>query len=125
MSKHDFANLEQMIFAAGRYVVPSENHRPATLEAARDACDERRYTRHAGLAALTFVASWVLCWPIAPAFHSWQEKIAAPSSADIERSLLESAPPIHGSRDWRLVEVFDRWHGLTRGSNHDGSSATK
>ncbi len=124
-AQHDFAQLEKLVFAAGKYVVPSDNHRPATLEAARDACDEKRYTRHVGLAALTFVASWILCWPMAPAVNMWHEKVTAPSSADIEQSLLESDAPTHGSRDWRLVEVFDRWHGLTRGSALDGSSTTK
>jgi hypothetical protein len=50
-----FDSLESIVRAAGGYVQPTDDLRPSTLEAAREACSQRRWNFRLGAVALVVI----------------------------------------------------------------------
>jgi hypothetical protein len=105
----DFARLESIVHAAGGYVHPTDDLRPNTLEAAQDACRQRRTNLRFGglglfvlLLAATGFPGFLLSSPLGPAF--------VPSSELHRRAALSVAEGSVGT-NWALYEVFSELRG--------------
>lgn len=112
--KFGFAHrdLEQLIFSARDYVVPTEDHRPRTIEAAREAWWERRHVRHVGLAALTCAATWLMSLSLIDMGNVLREHLMS-RSAQFPVLFLHQHQGSQGLvSDWDLVKAMDRWGSL-------------
>ena len=95
-------SLEATILAAGRYVVPSDNLRPHTLEAARDYDSDRRGSFQFARFVLAIAVCGCISLPVVDQLASWREKIASPTSLQ----MLEIARNKNVGIDWGLFEAF-------------------
>ncbi len=95
-------SLEATILAAGRYVVPSDNLRPHTLEAARDFDSDRRGTYQFARFVLAIAVCGCISLPVLDRLASWREKMASPTSLQ----MLEIAQKKNVGIDWGLYEAF-------------------
>ena len=104
-----FESLESIVRAAGGYVQPTDDLRPRTLEAARDACAHRRWNRRLGAMA-TAVVALALCGPLSRIAPSRAGQAEAPSEAirsyDLhhEASLRTARSGLDPS--WALYDAF-------------------
>lgn len=108
----EFADLESVIRSAGEYVVPSDELRPRTMDAVKDAIENRKLSRRAGVLGLAALSLWLACWPLAGLTKSWRDEITAPSKADMERTAAELSLQSNMSLDWGLVEAFEKLRSL-------------
>ncbi len=100
----DYARLESIVHAAGRYVQPTVDLRPNTLEAARNACRQRRTNiRFGGLAALVllFAATGFPSFLLSPHLGS-----AFVQSSELHRRAANIAVKGGVGTNWALYEVF-------------------
>jgi len=95
-------SLEATILAAGKYVIPSENLRPHTLEAARDYDWDRRGTYQFARFALAIAVCGCISLPVLDRLASWRDKMASPTSMQ----MLEIAENKNVGIDWGLYEVY-------------------
>jgi hypothetical protein len=102
------AAIQQAIRAAGDYVVPSEDLRPKTLEAARQLCEDRqggiRFGRFAALLLLCMVVSV----PIAERLTAWYDRVASPSSSQLQQQALQISSDRDIGPHWGLFEAFSQ-----------------
>jgi len=100
----DFQQLEATVRAASGYVQPTDDLRPNALEAARDACRQRRTNRRlGGLAALVLLAASTGLPDIL--FSSYPSLIAVQSS-DLHRIAARSVAENGVEANWALYEAF-------------------
>ena len=111
-SNPEFEDLEKIIRAAGRYVMVSDDLRPRTLEDARDLGRQRREIRHLGLVSVLGVALWGLSFAFVSSANAYREAWVAPSGEDLQRLACEIGAMTNDSREWGLVEVFERLRSL-------------
>ncbi len=102
LSPEILESLEATIFAAGRFVVPSDNLRPHTLEAARDYDSDRRGTYQFARFFLAIAICGCISLPVLDRLASWREKMASPTSLQ----MLEIAQKKNVGIDWGLFEAF-------------------
>lgn len=95
-------SLEATILAAGRYVVPSDNLRPHTLEAARDYDSDRRGTHQFARFVLAIAVCGCISLPVLDRLASWRDKMASPTSLQ----MLEIAEKKNVGANWGLFEAF-------------------
>lgn len=112
MSKRDddsvLVPVELLIRAAGNYVVPSDNLRPRTLEAAREsAADRVGFYKLARLFLLLLFFS-AMSVPALDSLTAWHEKSVAPSAAEIQNQALRIATEKGVGPHWGLFEAFNR-----------------
>lgn len=105
-------DLEQLIFSARDYVVPTEDHRPRTIEAAREAWWERRHVRHVGLAALTCAATWLMSLSLVDLGNVLREHLMSRSAQSPVLFLQQHQGSHRSISDWDLVQAMDRWGAL-------------
>lgn len=89
---NDRDSIESLIRSAGKYVRPSDDLRPRTLEAARQHCSDRRAERKFGqicLIILLFVA------------------VAVPASQHADRLRLNTLMPTAAEIQTQSVELWD------------------
>ena len=95
--------LESLVRAAGGYIEPSDNLRPSTLEAAREACRQQRTTRRLGGLALVVVVlaatglPWLRGSSGGGSFVGSDEMYRRASIASLDSSV---------GTHWALYEVF-------------------
>jgi len=109
-SRHDenrqpaSAQLESIVRAAGGYIRPTDDLRPSTLEAARDACRQRRISRRFGGLAILVV---LLAATGIPEFlFSSQRGKAFVRSSELHRRAAQNAVERGVGTNWALYEVF-------------------
>jgi len=102
MSSEFLRLLEATVLDAGKYVIPSDDLRPHTLEAARE-FDWRRKKSYRFLKYSTAIAFCVgICWPVADRLSPWRDRISGPTSLQVqEMALMKNIGP-----DFGLLEVF-------------------
>ncbi len=95
--------LEATVLAAGKYVVPSDDLRPHTLEAAHEIdADRKGSSRLVGLAVAIALCACI-CFPLADRLSPWRERVSGRTSLQIqEMALRKNIGP-----DWGLLEVFN------------------
>lgn len=100
--------VELLIRAAGNYVVPSDNLRPRTLEAAREsAADRAGFFRLARLFLVLLFCSAVSI-PALDRLAAWHDKSVSPSGAEIQNQANEIATEKGVGPHWGLYEAFKR-----------------
>ncbi len=103
----ELARLEQAIFAAGKYVRPSDDLRPRTIEAAKEHCGNHRFVRNViglGLAALLLLMLGV---PVTETIRQRRARSTSPTSAEIQQQAIEYSLKAGLSPDWGLSQKFD------------------
>lgn len=100
--------LESLIKSAGGYVVPSDNLRPRTLEAAREAAADRAgFFRLARLFLVLLFCS-AISFPALDRLNSWHERSVSPSSAEIQQQANQLSTQKDIGPNWGLLEAFNR-----------------
>ncbi len=94
--------LEATVQSAGAYVIPSDNLRPHTLEAARDYSSDRRGTYVLAKFALTIAILGCVSLPVIDRLASWHDRVTSPTTLQI----LEIAQKKSVGIDWGLFEAF-------------------
>ena len=111
-SRSELDDLEKIILAARNYVVPSDDLRPRTLEDARDLDLQRREIRRLGLASVLGVALWGLSFAFVNSANAYRDAWVAPSGEELQQIAFEFGAKTNSSREWGLVEVFERLRSL-------------
>ncbi len=99
-------SVEATIRSASRYVIPSDNLRPLTLQAARDYCSDKRSNR------MLFRMIWgaaLCCLLILPMLDkaSWfGDSLASPSTYELEERAIKIAHERNVGIGWGLQEAF-------------------
>ena len=94
--------LEASVLEAGKYVVPSDDLRPHTLEAARELDTDRQETYSLTKMAVAFAVCGVLSLPVFSRMASWRERVSAPNSL----RMFEAAQKKNIGLDWGMLEAF-------------------
>jgi hypothetical protein len=99
-------SIEAKVRSASRYVIPSDNLRPLTLQAARDYCSDKRSNR------MLFRMTWgvALCCcvvlPMLEKARSFGGSLASPSQDELEERAIKIAHERNVGIDWGLHEAF-------------------
>ncbi len=100
--------IESLIKSAGSYVVPSDNLRPRTLEAAREAAADRvGFFRLARLFLVLLFCSAV-SFPALDRLSAWHERSVSPSAAEIQDQAAQLSTQKGIGPHWGLYEAFTR-----------------
>lgn len=100
--------VELLIRAAGSYVVPSDNLRPRTLEAAREsAADRVGFFKLARLFLILLFCS-ALSIPALDRLTAWHDKSVSPSVSEIQKQATRIAMEKGVGSHWGLYEAFNR-----------------
>ena len=94
--------LEATVQSAGAYVIPSDNLRPHTLEAARDYSSDRRGTYVLAKFGLAIAILGCVSLPVLDRMASWHDRVTSPTSLQ----MLEIAQRKSVGIDWGLFEAF-------------------
>ncbi|MDZ4849607.1 MAG: hypothetical protein SGI77_09950 [Pirellulaceae bacterium] len=111
----DFAlsELERAIYAARNYVVPSDDLRPQTLEAAREHGRDRTRVRWSRIAAVFGLFFWCFGGMLASSASGIREGFVAPFGDEVHSIATEISLQENDSFEWGLVEVFSRYRSLS------------
>ncbi len=99
-------SIEAKVRSASRYVIPSDNLRPLTLQAARDYCSDKRSNR------MLFKMTWgvaIFCCMVLPMLEkasSFGGSLASPSRDELEERAIKIAHERNVGIDWGLHEAF-------------------
>lgn len=105
-SSGTFQRTEAMIRAAGRYLRPSDDLRPRTLEAARSIESERRTEQRLGGFLLVVITLAACFSPVVQVLGVMHARSVSPSAVEIhERAMRYAAQPEIGTH-WGLAEAF-------------------
>ena len=99
-----FAEIESIVRAAGTYVRPSDDLRPSTLEAVRDACRQHRRGRR--LVGLAFLVMLFAATGFPESLLTRHTSLAYVQSSELYRRAVESATDSRIGANWALYEVF-------------------
>ncbi len=103
MSPEFLKKLEATVLAAGKFVVPSDDLRPHTLEAARNCfSDSRGGYKFAQFSLAVFIVVSVSL-PVIGRLTSLSESLSAPTSAQ----MYETAMKKNVGPDWGLYEAYN------------------
>jgi hypothetical protein len=119
MSNHDyepqdcepeaFDSVESLIRSACGYVLPTDDLRPRTLEAARASCRQRRWNSRIGGLALTIILL-AMCgfphWGISPEGDQLARASAAIRHFDLHEQASLRKIPAGFDPGWALFEAF-------------------
>jgi hypothetical protein len=100
--------VEFLIRAAGNYVVPSDNLRPRTLEAARESADDRAGFFRLARLFLVLLFCCAVSVPALDRLAAWHDKSVAPSGAEIQNQANQIATEKGVGPHWGLYEAFNR-----------------
>jgi hypothetical protein len=98
--------LEQAIFRARDYVVPSPDLRPRTLEDAKDYCTQKRRVRRLGLSAAAACLVWLLFAPTFSSLSGYSGKFSGPTQMELEHTAIELSHSKGYGFNWGLVDAF-------------------
>lgn len=108
----EIKNLEQAIFAARNYVVPSQDLRPRLLESAKEYCGQKRRLRRMGFGAIAASLLWFFLAPAFSSMSGYQSQLSGPSRTDMERAALELSSQKGYGPNWGLVEAFIKFRSI-------------
>ena len=94
--------LEATVFAAGKFVLPSGDLRPHTLEAARDYSSDHKGAYSFAKFCLAVVAFVSISLPVFGQLASWREHVSSPTSAEVNAIAMKK----NIGMDWGLFEAF-------------------
>ena len=94
--------LESTVLAAGQFVVPSDDLRPHTLEAARDYSADLIGTYKFAQFILAVFVFVTISLPIFGRLASWRDSVASPTSLQMHEIAMKK----NIGMDWGLFEAF-------------------
>jgi hypothetical protein len=100
----DFAEVERLLRSARGYLQPTEDLRPNTLEASRDACRQRHSTQRLG--TLAACALFLAATGFPEAYISSSLGPAFIQSAELQRRVAACASSTADGMNWALYEVI-------------------
>lgn len=106
MSEEMVSVLESRIFSAGRYVVPSDELRPKTLEAARDKCSDRQTQHRLVRFAWVMLFCGCLSVPVVGHMEVWRNQLHFPDSSELDLQSMRIAREKGTTPQWGLQEAF-------------------
>lgn len=98
--------IEAKVRSASRYVIPSDNLRPLTLQAARDYCSDKRSNRMLFKMIFGVAVCCCLLLPMLEKASSFGGSLASPSLDELEERAIKIAHERHVGIDWGLHEAF-------------------
>jgi len=99
-------SIEAKIRSASRYVIPSDNLRPLTLQAARDYCSDKRSNRMLFKMTLGVAVCCCVVLPMLEKASSFGGSLASPSLDELEERAIKIAHERNIGIDWGLHEAF-------------------
>jgi hypothetical protein len=105
-------SVESTILSAGRYVVPSDDLRPRTLEAARHCFSDRKNMRR--LIRMTALAAACVCLtaPVAELVGVFRGAFNQSTQEAIEQRSIDIAAQKQISLQWGMLEAFSELRSL-------------
>ena len=100
--------IEAQVRSAGGYVVPSDNLRPRTLEAAREWSEDRKALRRLRRFAVLLLLCSVMSVPLVERLTAWHKGTQSPSPREMEQRALQLATDSHVGQHWGLFEAFSQ-----------------
>ena len=100
--------IEGQIRSAADYVVPSDNLRPRTLEAAREWSEDRKAIRRLRRFAVLLLLCSMMSVPLVEQLTAWHKRSQSPSSLELEQRALQLATDSHIGQHWGLFEAFSQ-----------------
>ncbi|TWU38914.1 hypothetical protein Q31b_39920 [Novipirellula aureliae] len=111
MSEHQrsFADLEARIRSAGRLITPSEDHRPRTLELARDCDCDAKTRRKLGGYFVCALFLFVILSPVFSYLSRYRTHFQGPTATEMQQRAAELETQANVGPSWSMFEAFDRW----------------
>jgi hypothetical protein len=103
----DIARLERALLAAGKYIRPSDDLRPRTIEAAKEHCSNYRLVRNMMGLALAALLLMMLSVPVVETIRERRARATSPTSAEIQQQAIEYSVQAGVTPDWGLSQKFD------------------
>jgi hypothetical protein len=104
--------IEEAIRAAANYVVPSDNLRPRTLEAAREVSEDRRSERRLRRLIIVLLLCTGLSIPLSERLTAWYEGRRSPSATEMELHALDLSTSGDVGPHWGLFEAFSQLRSM-------------
>lgn len=105
----DIAAIESMIASASEFVVPTEDLRPQTLDAAREQAHDANTQRQLGAFFVCAVLLVSTCLPVVGYLGDVQSQLRAPTASQLQEMALEHSSRKAVGPDWGLIEAFTQW----------------
>ena len=99
-------SVEAKVRSAGRYVVPSDDLRPKTMEAARDLCSDKKNKHNIWKLLVAIVIAVFVSAPVMERLELWQSRLALPSAEDLNARATKISRDKGIGPNWALMEVF-------------------
>ncbi|MCY2980591.1 MAG: hypothetical protein NTU79_18160 [Planctomycetota bacterium] len=99
-------SIEAKVRSASSYVIPSDNLRPLTLQAARDYCSDKRSNRMLFKMTLGVAVCCCVVLPMLEKASSFGGSLATPSQDELEERAIKIAHERNVGIDWGLHEAF-------------------
>lgn len=112
--EHDqqLAELEQAIFDARNYVVPSDDLRPRVVEEAKQRSWVEKIAFRTSLLAMSCIIVWSLYLPAIRFLGEFRDSVTAPSSREVEQIALDLSAQSRRESSWSTVDAFEQIRAL-------------
>jgi hypothetical protein len=104
--------LEETIFSARNFVVPSPDLRPRTLEQARDAHRIHVWANRIAVAAFGCMFLWSIAIIATRHLGQYRDKLTGPFPDELEQRAARYPSHDRYGTQWRLVEAFQQERSL-------------
>jgi len=108
----EFQRLEEVIFAARNYVVPSNDLRPRILDKARDMSAAKANTFKLGFAAMLSLAAWGCFGWFIDVSGDLHSRMLSPFGDELQNIAVELSTKNRDGLDWAWVEAYSKYRGV-------------
>lgn len=105
-NRDPFNDLEQLVYSAKDWVVPSDQLRPQVMASARDVhLRKLQYTKLRNFFIVSAVI-WLLVLTIFLSLRENRRSLVAPSAQEVQEKSHEYSTQYPHAKDWGMVETF-------------------
>ncbi|TWU32988.1 hypothetical protein [Novipirellula artificiosorum] len=101
--------LERLIQSAGRYVHPSEDHRPRTLEAAQQQCENLKAQETLGRFFACAMLLFLVSVPVLGFLDTYRPRFQGPTSSELQQKASAFSLQANVGPQWGMYEAFSQW----------------
>lgn len=105
----EIAAVESIIASARDFVVPTDDFRPQTLDAAREQAHDVSAQRQLGAFFVCAVLLLFTCVPVVDYLGDIQSRLRGPTSGQLQKIGEDQATRGTEGVTWGLVEAFTQW----------------